>query len=287
MNRKTKKIICYILGFMLTILLVVLIVLGVLKSTALSEYSVKRTLDKTNYYSLVSDKIRNNMKDYMTSSGLDEEILNDLFTDEDVRSDVNKYLDKLYQDSNIEFEDKELKEKLTNNINASLEKNNLQVEDQEAIDSFVTEMVKIYQKETNLYNLVDNFTDSIQKVNNLLGIVAIVLLVICIIIFITIAIMKVRCFGPITLGVAILLFYVRFAIYEKVDFKNILILSKEFSNILTMILTKIANYLNTFAIGFLVLGIVITLIETYITRKKRERARRHHQNKKKTLEMEY
>ena len=142
-------------------------------------------------------------------------------------------------------------------------------------------MVKIYQKETNLYNLVDNFTDSIQKVNNLLGIVAIILLVISIIIFITIVLMKVRCFGPITIGVGILLFYVRFAIYEKVDFRNILILSKEFSNILTMILTKIANYLNVFAITFLIVGIIITLVETYITRKKRERAKKHHSEKNK------
>ena len=287
MSRKTKKIICYILGFIFTILLVLLVILGILKSTALSEYSVKKTLDKSNYYALISDKIKDNMKDYMMSSGLDEEILNDLFTEEDVRSDVNKYLDKLYQDSKVEFDGTKLKEKLINNINESLKKNNLQVSDQKAIDSFVEEMVKIYQKETNLYNLIDNFTDSIQKVNNLLGIVAIIMLVICIIIFITIVLMKVRCFGSITLGVGILLFYVRFAIYEKVDFENILILSKEFSDILTMILIKIANYLNAFAIGFLVLGLVITLVETYITRKKRERARRHHQNSKKTLDFEY
>ena len=286
MSRKTKKIICYTLGFILAILLVLLVVLGILKSTALSEYFVKKTLDKTNYYTLVSDKIRNNMKDYMMSSGLDEEILNDLFTEEDVRSDVNKYLDKLYQDSNIEFDDTKLKEKLINNINESLKKNNLEVADQQAIDSFVTEMVKIYKNETNLYNLVDNFTNSIQKVNNLLGIVAVILLVICIVIFVAIVLMKVRCFGPITLAVGILLFYVRFAIYEKVDFRNILILSKEFSNILTMILTKIANYLNMFAIGFLVFGIVVTFVETYITRKKRERARRHHQEHKSTFTME-
>ncbi len=274
MHRKTQRIISYILGFFLVIFLVLLAILAILKTTILNEVAVKKALDENNYYQIITDKIFENMKDYMRSSGLNVEILNDLFTVEDVRSDVNRYLDKIYQDSKIEFDDTNLKEKLTKNIEISLEKQDLKINDEDEISSFVTEMVKIYKNETNLYNIINGFIESIQKANNLLSIVVIILLVICIALIIPIAWMKVRCFGTITIAVGLILYYIRFAIYEKIDFKNILILSKEFSVVLTWLLTKIANYIAIYASVIVVIGLVIVIVESYITMKKKRRI--HH-----------
>lgn len=274
MSRKTKKIIGYILGFILTMLLVAFITLAIIKVNVFNVDNVKKNFEKNNYYSLIYTKVLENMQDYMRSSGLDKEILDGLFTEDDIKRDVNKYLDKLYLDSEIEFNDKDLKDKLAKNIEDSLAKQNLQITDQNAIDEFVTEMVKIYKNETNLYNLVDNFTHHIQKINNLVNMALIGLLIVSIVLLITIILMKVHCLGTITFGVGLILAFIRFALYEKVDFKNILILSKEFSKVLTGILTSIANNLAIFAIIFLVIGLILAITEAIM------RARRHARYKK-------
>ncbi len=277
MSRKTKKIIGYILGFILTILLVAFITLAIIKVNVFNVKNIKKDFEKNNYYSLVYTKVLENMQDYMRSSGLDKEILDGLFTEDDIRRDVNKYLDKLYLDSAIEFDENSLKEKLAKNIEDSLAKQNLQVTDKNAIDEFVTEMVKIYKVETNLYNIVDNFTNYVQKGDNVINMALIGLMIVCIVLLITIILMKVHCLGTITFGVGLILAFIRFVIYEKIDFKNILILSKEFSKVLTSILTNIANNLAIFAILFLVVGLIIAIIEAIMRAKRHARYKKVHE----------
>lgn len=268
---KGKNIAGYIISFFLTILLVILFLLGIMKTTVLNENYVIKIFEKNNYYKLISDKIKENMEDYMRSSGLDKEILDNLFTEEDVKNDVKKYLDKIYKDEKIEFNDSILKEKLTKNIEELLAKQNLVITDKNAIDSFVSEMVKIYQNETNLYNLVDDYIEPFQKVINISNIAFIGILIISILLLILVILMKIHCLGTVTLASGLMLIFVRFVIYEKIDFKNLLIISDEFSKILNKILTNIANLIAIYAGIFIVLGLILALAESFMAVKKRRR----------------
>ena len=272
---KTKKIIGYCLSFILTILLVIFIILTILKTTVFNENYIIKTFDDNNYYKLVSDKILENMEDYMRSSGLDKEILTDLFTEKDIKNDVKKYLDKIYKDSNIKFDDSKLKEKLVNNINDSLAKHNLQITDQEAIDSFVEEMVKLYRNEVNIYNLVDNYVNKFHKVINILDILFIALLMVCVLLLLSIILMRVHCLAPSMLASGLILVFLRFVIYEKIDFKNLLVISDEFSKILNHVLTKIANDMAHCSYIFVGLGIILAIVESIMHAKRR----RHHHKK--------
>ncbi len=273
---KTRKIIGYSLSFILTILLVIFIVLIILKTTIFNENYVLKTFDNNNYYKLVSDKILENMEDYMRSSGLDKEILTDLFTEEDIKNDVKKYLDKIYKDSNIKFDDSKLKEKLVNNINDSLAKHNLKITDQEAIDSFVSEMVKLYQNEVNIYNIVDNHVNVFHKFNNILNVAFIALLMVCLLLLLSIILMKAHCIGAPILASGLILIFLRFVIYEKIDFKNLLVISDEFSKIINHVLTKIANDMALCSYIFIGLGIILALIESIMHAKRRK----HHKKLK-------
>ncbi len=268
---KGKNIAGYIISFFLTILLVILFLLGIMKTTVLNENYVIKIFEKNNYYKLISDKIKENMEDYMRSSGLDKEILDNLFTEEDVKNDVKKYLDKIYKDEKIEFNDSILKEKLSKNIEELLAKQNLVITDKNAIDSFVSEMVKIYQNETNLYNLVDDYIEPFQKVINISNIAFIGILIISILLLILVILMKIHCLGTVTLASGLMLIFVRFVIYEKIDFKNLLIISDEFSKILNKILTNIANLIAIYAGIFIVLGLILALAESFMAVKKRRR----------------
>lgn len=273
---KTRKIIGYSLSFILTILLVIFIVLTILKTTILNENYVLKTFDNNNYYKLVSDKILENMEDYMRSSGLDKEILTDIFTEKDIKNDVKKYLDKIYKDSNIKFDDSKLKEKLVNNINESLAKHNLQITDQEAIDSFVSEMVKIYRNEVNIYSLVDNHVNLFHKFNSILNIAFIALLMVCILLSLSIILMKAHCIASSFFASGLILLFLRFVIYEKIDFKNLLVISDEISMIIKHLLTKIANDMALCSYIFIGLGIILTIVESIMHAKRRS----HHKKMK-------
>ncbi len=63
------------------------------------------------------------------------------------------------------------------------------------------------------------------------------------------------------MGSGLILLFTRFVIYDKIDFKNITLISDEFSKVLKNILTNIAFELVIFGIILFMLGILIGLSE--------------------------
>ena len=74
MNR-IRIILSYILGLILSICLVILALIFISKKTILDKSFISRLFDENNYYENVYNSINEDILDYMTSSGLESEVL--------------------------------------------------------------------------------------------------------------------------------------------------------------------------------------------------------------------
>ena len=74
-----KKIIIYIMNFFLVIFIFTLSSLLIFSNTILNKQYIKEILEKNNYYEKTYYNIQNDFENYILQSGLDKDILNNLY----------------------------------------------------------------------------------------------------------------------------------------------------------------------------------------------------------------
>ena len=77
-----KKVISYILSFILVLMLLSLCLLAILKSTILNEEYLISKLEEANYYERMNGEIIEQFKNYTIQSGLSDDVLENLFTED-------------------------------------------------------------------------------------------------------------------------------------------------------------------------------------------------------------
>ncbi len=268
MNR-IKIILGYILGIITSILISSLVVILILKFTIFKKEYVKSVLVKNNYYSEVYENTLIEMKDYMTSSGLEEEVLDNLFSQESVKNDINKYIDELYK-GNLYFPDIEsMKEKLSQNIDTYLKNNNIDVTNRNELKLFINDITNIYNKEIRLYNIPNKLINPFNKVSNIIDKVILILSIITIVFSVILILFKTKYFGSVIMSSGLILLFIRFEIFEKIDIKNIILITEYFSKVLINILLDLVKLILYGSIILIVIGLILCFIESMEKKKKR------------------
>jgi len=259
MLMKVKIILKYLFSFLFFLSSLILILLLIIKFSVFNKDYLLNTLNENNYYESINNEIKEEMEDFITSSGFSKEILDNIYTKEDVTNDINLYIDSLYLGNKLILNKENINKKLKENIDNYLKENNVDVVNNNDIDSFISEVVDIYKDEIMLYNTLDSFINSFNKISNILNYGIIILLVITIILFIVN--IKFRSYYLSSfMSVGLILLFLRMVIYEKIDVINILIVSEEFSLILKNIITLIGTLLLKFGIIFIIIGLVLMLV---------------------------
>ena len=139
-----KQFIRYVLSALLTISLIILVLVSLISSTILNEEYVLRKLEETNYYSNIYETVKSNFENYIYQSGLDENVLNDIVSQEKVKEDTKLIISHIYNGLEEKIDAETIKKNLNSNIDKSLKNIKLSDSQKKAIETFVDTVTDEY-----------------------------------------------------------------------------------------------------------------------------------------------
>ena len=268
MKNRLKIILYFILEFLLSLVILSCISLLILKATVYNPEYIKKQFNDTSFYSKLYTSINNEMSNYIIQSGLDESVLENIYTEEMLKDSINNLIDSIYNNNQFELSIKKVKENLETNINTYLEKNNIQVTDAASLDKFIEKIINVYKEEITLSNSIDFAkkiiikTDKLINIGFMASIILSIILIICIKLYckeITLAI------PTITIGI-IYLFCILF-INQNIIIENIFIWDDNVSNLLQTIILNVMNKIKVYGTISLLFGIIDSFL-IYIIKQK-------------------
>ena len=167
--KKFKIIARFIMAFILAVSSICLILIYTLSNTILNEKYILDSLEKADYYNKTYELIESNFENYIQQSGLDEEILKNLVTKEQVEEDTKKIVTSIFDGLHEEVSTKELEEKLKNNINDSINNKSLSTEEKKAIDEFIKQICSEYKATIVNSNYEAQINSAYKKIMSLIN----------------------------------------------------------------------------------------------------------------------
>lgn len=264
--RIIKKIIKIIFSAILTISILLYILINLLSSTILKESYILSKLDQANFYQKVYEEVNSNFEKYIYQSGFDENVLNNVITEEKVKEDFKIIIDNIYNGTNQDINTETIKTNLINNINSQLGAN-ISKTQQNSIDSFVDTILNEYTQtilHTQYENKINKAYTQINKYINLANKALLIIMAVLIILLILLNLKRlyrgVSYIGISMLSSGILLCIADIFIKMKVDIKNIVILNDTISKIIINVITELLANILKDGIILLVSGIVLIII---------------------------
>lgn len=266
-----KKIITFILMLILTISTLTYIIIKLINNSIMNETYILSKLSENDYYEKTYDQIESNFENYLQQSGLDEEVLKNIITKEQIKKHTQSILTKMYDGTNEQISTDQIKENLNENIKKSLGNRNLSPQENTAIEQFVNVICEEYQKTIlhtgyeqsifNIYQKINKYIDITEKIMLLTSGVSIILIII---IRSKRTYKGVSCIGAALLSTGGLILGLHIWIKTKVDLSKISILNEAFSDVIKDILQQNASELIKNGITFTIIGLIIIIIPNII-----------------------
>lgn len=274
-----KKIISYFFTFILIIMLLTTSVLLIAKSTVLDKEYVLSILDSTDYYNKTKQNIENAFGNYILQSGLEEDVIKDLYDDEKLKNDINSVIDSIYENKSLEIETGSIEEKLQERIDKVLEEHNkkLDRDEERAIEKFIKAITDSYITE------VAYSTDMVAKISNIFNnqikllvsiglITSIASLIVVLLIMLIINKSKILHYlGIMLLSTGILIDLIPIVIKTNININTLLILNSSFSEMGINLINNILK--STLITGTImtILGIIVVIICSIFEKRKIEK----------------
>lgn len=262
------KIITKILKFIvMTIIVLCLTYIGIKNivcSTIFNKEYIIKKLDETNFYSETYKFVESSFENYIGQSGLEEDVIKNICTEDKVRKDINIILSNIYNGTKEEIDTSEIANKLNSNID---EQNVRTAKNSEAINEFVEHICQSY-KDTIISTKYDatinnQYEKIIQKLGKIETII-IVVLIISIIILIALNIkdlLKILLnLQTISLATAIMQFAITITINRNVNISGIKAFNEAFSMSIVTIIQDIFGKINKFGIILLIIYVISVII---------------------------
>lgn len=274
MKSSVKIILKYLLLFIESMLVILIALIATFKFTLFNKDYVKNEFEKNNYYEKLAEEIKTEMSYYTNQSGFTDEVLDGIFTEEEVRYDFESFINSLYTGQEFTINTKDLENNLNKRINAELKNSNFKITNSEEIKKFVKQMATVYDNEIRLMNYIDSVKGILSKVVNMCDKVLFVLSMVLIICVLT----SISAFRGKDLSVVsytssfLLLFFVLYVI-NSIDINHISIYSELVSSIIKALVKNVLNIIKIVSCLLLGLGLIIDIL-----RKERRRHRHHHRS---------
>lgn len=266
-----KKFTIFVMNLFLIICTFCLLSIIILNKTILNENYILSKIEENGYYEKTYNNIRDDFRNYILQSGLEEQIFENICDQEKVKNDINMVIDAIYNEKSIEIDVEQIKNTLDYTINTSLAEKNRKPnsEEKEAIATFEKSIVEVYVNNIAYsQKYIEQIGTQFNKIHILLEkIKEIILCIIIAIVILLIFINKNLCenaknFGVVFLSIGILCICINAILGGRTN--NILILNKNFSELIISILYSILNLFINYGIMFIALGIAGILIENYL-----------------------
>lgn len=266
------KIVINILKFIVMLVLVLCVLFFGLKniafSTILNKDYVLNKLEETNFYSGTFELVKSGFENYIAQSGLEEEALNNICTEEKVKSDIGIIINNIYNGTNEDIDTTEI----ANNLNANIDKLNVRTpQNQKALDKFVDQICTEYKDtilntkyENTIHNALNKVIQIMEKLQTIILIVTIIG-IICIILLNVKNIYKlVGNIGTILFSSSLVILIAIKLLNVNVNISAIKLFNNTFSNSIVTVLQDIINKLNNFGLILLIISIILIILNAVI-----------------------
>lgn len=263
-----KKILNFIFVLVIALSFTFIGVKSVVFKTIFNKEYVLEQMEKNNFYSETYKLVESGFENYIGQSGLDEEVIKNICTEDKIKNDINIILSNIYEGTNEKIDTSEI----SNNLNSNIDKENVRTSsNSKAIDEFVEHICQSYKDtiiSTNYENTINEkyskITQKITKVQNIL-IIAIIISIIGVIVLNVKDILKLLFWiESAILSSAVMQLAITTVIKSKVNIDGIKIFNDAFSNIVVTIIKDILSKINIIAGKFIIVYFILVVIYAII-----------------------
>lgn len=263
-----KKILNFIFVLVIALSFTFIGVKSVVFKTIFNKEYVLEQMEKNNFYSETYKLVESGFENYIGQSGLDEEVIKNICTEDKIKNDINIILSNIYEGTNEKIDTSEI----SNNLNSNIDKENVRTSsNSKAIDEFVEHICQSYKDtiistsyENTINEKYNKITQKITKVQNIL-IIAIIISIIGVIALNVKDILKLLFWvESAVLSSAVMQLAITTVIKSKVNIDGIKIFNDAFSNIVVTIIKDILSKINTIAGKFIIVYFILVVIYTII-----------------------
>ena len=266
-----KNIISIILAFLLMLSILLTVALQIVSSTILNKDYIFGKLDEANYYNNVYEQIKDSLAGYIGPSGLDEEVLENIYTREQVKEDINLIINNIYENKDDKINTEDIKEKLQNNIEASVGSGLLTKENKKSIEDFIDKIADEYVQNIShdpyfekLGIIMNKAKDIVGKVDGIIIFVPIILAVVILLLNIKQISSAIRFIAISILTSGVIGIVIKVFLETKINISNILIINDSFSEVIKNVISSILNSINTISIIGIIVSIVVIILTNVI-----------------------
>lgn len=164
-----KTLFSYIIKYLLSLVFFFFITSSILLFHLANPKYMVHLITEQKYINYLDTSIKEEMKNYTLSSGLKEEVLEDIYKKEELEQEIYFQIQNIIKKDTIEINTLNLRNHLEENINNYLNQNNLIIESKEK-ERFISQIESVYKKEITLYGYLDTLKIYLQKMNEILKI---------------------------------------------------------------------------------------------------------------------
>lgn len=263
-----KKILNFIFVLVIALSFTFIGVKSVVFKTIFNKEYVLEQMENNNFYSETYKLVESGFENYIEQSGLDEEVIKNICTEDKIKNDINIILSNIYEGTNEKIDTSEI----SNNLNSNIDKENVRTSsNSKAIDEFVEHICQSYKDtiistsyENTINEKYSKITQKITKVQNIL-IIAIIISIIGVIALNVKDILKLLFWTEsAVLSSAVMQLAITTVIKSKVNIDGIKIFNDAFSNIVVTIIKDILSKINIIAGKFIIVYFILVVIYTII-----------------------
>ncbi len=270
-----KKAISYVLSFVLVLMLLSLCLLAIVKSTILDEKYMISKLEDANYYERMNGEIIEQFKNYTIQSGLSDEVLENLFTEDKLKQDINNVIDSIYTGKELEISTSEIRENLKENILAEVEKEGKTVDfEDEAMEEYLKAIESAYESQVSYStNTINSIGSTFEKVISLAQTAQIIVIAVTIVIAVLIIILNIKqIFGLNYLAISsmasgLFILIAKFLLGQSTDLKNIMLINQATSHVIQLVIEDLLAKVTIAGVVLLIIGLIFSIIYNLLNKK--------------------
>lgn len=269
------KLLKVIMIVALTVVIIGVAAIKILSSTVLDEAYVFRKLRASNYYNNIYEELNQNFENYIGPSGLEESVLENICTIDDIQTDTETILGNIYEGTSKKVDTSKIQERLRKNITASLEELKSSTQIQKNIDDFVEQISNEYINTISHTDYEETINNAYQKANKVikyakmaLGAGALAILTVLFLLNIKTLNRTLANLGISFTSAGSFMFVGYYFLNYKIKVDHLRVLNDSISTVLQSAVTDMFNQINSIGLILIIIGIVLIILGNVLKKDK-------------------
>ena len=269
-----KNMFRYIMAIILAVSIIGLVVIYLASSTVLKQSYVIKQLEKNNYYSKIREQVISDFENYIYQSGLDENVLESIVTEDRIKEDTNKIISNIFSGINEEVNIEEIESQISNNFKEAVKSTynrNLTPTEEKAVETLVGKLSNEYATTILHFNVEKQIYDVYAKVIEIIQIAKKVLCISAGASFLLLILLSLRrIYRIFTMsGIALLvsggfMAVSNYILNSQIKVNTITFYNQGISDVIKSVLSDILLQMKNYGIIMLASGIVIIVIANLV-----------------------